>query len=97
MEISNKDYEDVLDYKIKLIRDIYYNIVKIPLSTENINDIVSRQVKEAITIASMLGKDLYETFNKYELELYHMGDSLFLGSLKVDYDMGIINNERSSD
>ena len=93
MEISNKDYEDVLDYKIKFIKDIYYNFVKIQLSTENINDMISRQVKEAITIASMLGKDLYETFNKYELELYHMGDSLFLGSFKVDYDMEVIKDD----
>ena len=97
MEISKKDYEELLDYKIKFIRDIYYNIVTIPLPTEHINDIVSRQVKEAITIASILGKDLHETFNKYELELYHMGDSLFLGSLKVDYYMEVVNNERSSD
>ena len=93
MEISNKDYEEVLDYKIKFIKDIYYNFVKIQLSTENINDMISRQVKEAITIASMLGKDLYETFHKYELELYHIGDSLFLGSFEVDYDMRVVNNE----
>lgn len=93
MEISNKDYEEVLDYKIKFIKDVYNNIVRIPLPTDNINDIISKQVREAIIIASILGKDLYEEFNKYELELYHIGHSLFLGNFKVDYDMEVIKDD----
>lgn len=93
MEISKKDYEDVLDYKIKFIKDMYNNIVIIPLPTDNINDMISRQVREAIIIAGILGKDLYEEFNKYELELYHVDDALFLGSFKVDYDTRVVNNE----